>query len=60
MLTDAEKRDSAEAVIRIDRFRQVFDTKERMKKQSRDILLCFNSSFGREEDMSRNPRASAS
>ena len=36
LLTDAEKWDSVEAVIKIDRFRQVFDTKKKEWKNSHE------------------------
>ena len=37
LLTDAEKWDSVEAVIKIDRFRQVFDTKKKEWKDSHEV-----------------------
>lgn len=36
LLTDAEKRDSVKAVVKIDRFRQVFDTKKKEWKNNHE------------------------
>jgi len=56
LLTDAEKRDSVEAVIRIDRFREVFDTKKKECKNSREASFYVSTAVSDAKKMCRGIR----
>ena len=45
LLTDAEKRDSVEAVIKIDRFRRVFDTKKKEWKNNHETSFYISTTI---------------
>lgn len=55
-LTDAEKRSSVEAVVRIERFRQVFDTKNKKWKNTHETSFYVSTAVLKAKKLSRGTR----